>query len=128
MRVGDMSQLERRVAAIRRARGTEGAVLYLCDAQGGVIGINKVKASDYVVRRRLREMFKHAVVQPLARGKVRGVAACPGRKPAPQAELQQLELSAVLQKTRKSMRACTRPTLSAPHSVYRIACLVRVAV
>jgi len=60
------------INSIRDAKNTEGAVLYLTDAKSDrVIGLVKVKASEYVLRRRIRENLKGALFSKLSRGEVK---------------------------------------------------------
>ena len=49
-----------------------GAVLYIFDDKSETIGLVKVKATDYVVRRRLRESLKSTLVSKLSKGEVEG--------------------------------------------------------
>ena len=67
-----IEDLETRLNAIRGAKNTEGAVLYLFDERSQTIGLVKVKATDYVVRRRLRESLRATLVMKLYKGEVQG--------------------------------------------------------
>eukprot|EP00467_Chlorarachnion_reptans_P002231 CAMPEP_0114510054 /NCGR_PEP_ID=MMETSP0109-20121206/13568_1 /TAXON_ID=29199 /ORGANISM="Chlorarachnion reptans, Strain CCCM449" /LENGTH=546 /DNA_ID=CAMNT_0001689307 /DNA_START=1 /DNA_END=1641 /DNA_ORIENTATION=- len=72
----DIKELSTVVNSIREATNTEGAVLYLTDAKTEeVIGLVKVKASEYVIRRRLRENMKGAIFGPLRRGDIKDFPA-----------------------------------------------------
>ena len=98
-----IAELEACVVDIRRRKRCEGAVLYLCDASGETIGLVKVKATDYVVRRRLRESLKHTLVRKLASGAVQGFPVHSGSKPAKSSEIGTLKLETILSKIRRSL-------------------------
>eukprot|EP00466_Bigelowiella_natans_P000385 jgi/Bigna1/84912/estExt_fgenesh1_pg.C_10347 len=67
-----IQELEGVVNEIRDMPNTEGAVLYLTDAKSdAVIGLVKVKSSEYVIRRRLRENLKGGLFGPLRRGEIK---------------------------------------------------------
>ena len=68
----DIKELDGVVAKVRDATNTEGAVLYITEAgTNAVIGLIKLKASEYVVRRRLRENLKSGMLRPLGKGGVK---------------------------------------------------------
>ena len=67
-----IEDLETRLSTIRGGKNTEGAVLYIFDDKSETIGLVKVKATDYVVRRRLRESLKSTLVSKLFKGEVEG--------------------------------------------------------
>ena len=53
------SQVEERMALVRRGEGYEGEVLYFLDQHGNTIGLLKKKTSWYVVLRAIREKASH---------------------------------------------------------------------
>ena len=70
--VHNIKELDEVIAKVRDATNTEGAVLYITEAgTNAVIGLIKVKASEYVVRRRLRENFKSGMLRLLDKGGVK---------------------------------------------------------
>lgn len=73
--VHPIGELEDRVRGVRKCKNSEGAVLYLCDRNNNTIGLVKVKSTDYVVRRRLRESLRSTLVNPMFKGNVVGFEA-----------------------------------------------------
>lgn len=57
------------VAAVRADSTAEGAVLYINNVRGEVIGLLKVKSNYYVIGRRLRETLKSQALNPLRRAR-----------------------------------------------------------
>merc|ERR1711871_916021 len=61
------------VSRARAARNNEGVVVYACGSDNRVLGLVKVKTNEYVIKRRLREVMKGALIAPLSHGEVAGV-------------------------------------------------------
>jgi len=68
----DIIELNERVKAVRARSGTEGSVFYVCDSAGETIGMCKVKTSEYVIQRRIRESTRSGLWNLLHRNEVRG--------------------------------------------------------
>ncbi|GAB5353899.1 hypothetical protein AAMO2058_000073700 [Amorphochlora amoebiformis] len=78
----DIKDLDDVVDKIRNASNTEGAVLYLTHKTSEkVIGLVKVKSSQYVVWRRLRETMKSCLFRPLNNGEIEEFPTTTGGKP-----------------------------------------------
>eukprot|EP00939_MAST-03C_sp_MAST-3C-sp1_P002212 g2212.t1 len=103
--VHPMSALEARVRAIRKGKESEGAVLYLCDDEKHTIGLVKVKATDYVVRRRLRESLANTLLKKLSSGAILGYPTSVGAKKAKEKDYQSVGLDSVLKKIRTALPA-----------------------
>jgi hypothetical protein len=67
-----IQDLKTRLQIIRSSKNNEGAVLYLFDKKGTTVGLVKVKATDYVVRRRLRESLSATLITKVFKGDVEG--------------------------------------------------------
>ena len=66
------NELDSVINIIREETNSEGSVLYLLNDDDNVIGLCKVKASSYVVRRRIRERCRNKLFRPLSHGKIMG--------------------------------------------------------
>lgn len=60
-------------ASIRASR-REGSVLYLCDKDGAVLSLYKVKSAHYIVSRRTRQILSRMIMTPFSKGEIRGFA------------------------------------------------------
>ena len=67
----DIKDLNKCIDSIRDDAKYEGSVLYICNKLDNVIGLCKVKSSEYVVRRRIRERMKNALWYPIRGGKIK---------------------------------------------------------
>merc|ERR1719242_1529074 len=71
--IHDKDELNGVIDGIRIETASEGSVLYLLNAQDAVIGLCKVKASSYVIRRRIRERCRIKLFRPLQSGNIEGL-------------------------------------------------------
>ena len=67
------------VDKIRSDTGSEGAVLYLFDGAGNLVGLVKVKTTWYITLRRLRELFR-GFLTSLMGGVCKGIGHIPTRR------------------------------------------------
>eukprot|EP01084_Bolivina_argentea_P105670 189243_1 len=78
--IHNKSELNSVINIIRDEKQSEGSVLYLLNKNDFVIGLCKVKASSYVVRRRIRERCKNRLFRPLASGKIKNYQSSKSKK------------------------------------------------
>lgn len=76
----DIKEMDTVILKIRDDSRIEGSVLYIYNRNKDVIGLFKVKSTDYVVRRRLRERMKNAFWNLLARGEIKGYTSSRTKK------------------------------------------------
>ena len=74
------NELDAVIEGIRTETASEGSVLYLLNGQDAVIGLCKVKASSYVVRRRIRERARNRLFYKFHRGQIGGYSTSKVKK------------------------------------------------
>jgi len=67
-----VEELQSWVSQVRGSRGNEGVVIYACAPDNTVLGLVKVKTTEYVIKRRLRESVKGALMSPLDHSEIAG--------------------------------------------------------
>lgn len=101
-----IEDLDTRLRVIRNAKNTEGAVLYIFDEKSETIGLVKVKATDYVVRRRLRECLRSTLVNKLFQAEVKNFPLGPGckaKKPSKKSGTKHRSLNDILKKNKREI-------------------------